>query len=113
MAAIVLLWFGGAVNLLWWGRALLRWRRLRRAGRTNSPQPVSSAMPSARLCNSYVTSDLWQSEAEVLREGRAKLRRIRERLAEYERADALVEPGIRAIEEYLRRAAGPEQNDGA
>jgi hypothetical protein len=53
-------------------------------------------------------SGLWESEAEVMAQLGAKLHQTRERLAEFEHADSLVAPGICAVEEYLRRAAGPE-----
>jgi hypothetical protein len=52
-----------------------------------------------------VPSDLWQSEAEVLAELGAKLRRTRELIAEHERADLLIAPGIRDVEDYLCRVA--------
>jgi len=116
VAADALLWCSGALDLLVLGRALLR--RRRRSSRRRSPRVPAAAgrtrsttPPAPLYLGMY--SGLGESEAEVMAELGAKLHQARERIAEFERAQSLVEPGIREVEAYLRRAAGHDRDGGA
>lgn len=114
VAVDVLLSWGLALNLFVWGRVLLRRRAHRSAQRTNSPlvpTPAYGGLPTARSLTGRVvmTSDAWQSDADVLAELDVKILETRERIADGMHAESLIEPGIREVESYLRRAAGENQ----
>ncbi|HTJ67953.1 MAG TPA: hypothetical protein VL551_10520 [Actinospica sp.] len=104
-AAEVVLWCGAALDVVVSGRVFLRWQRRPTAPRRPSCQPTTVGPASPVMWYAIVPSDLWQSEAEVLAEIGGKLRRTRELIAEGDRMESLIEPGIRDVEDYLRRAA--------
>lgn len=112
-AADVVLWCGAALDVFVWGRMFLRRRRRSFPPRRPSGLATTAGPASPVMRYAILPSDLWQSEAEVLSELGAKLRRTRELIAEDERADLLIEPGLRDVEDYLRRAADDGSDSGS